>query len=195
MKCHEARRLFGAFWDDETTLGEREWLDAHFSSCAQCRTQYEDFARTVEAVSALPRLEAAPDLLERTLARTRRAASAHDALPHRRPMWVPATAAAAALVVAATLVVQWMGMTRPAPDADRMASAEPTVSQSVVASPPVVAPIEAGDAQNAGVADSVFDHSDDIEFVLDPVMLKRGRAAVTRPGPGEIRTEQAVVSF
>ena len=52
-----------------------------------------------------------------------------------------------------------------------------------------------GDAQIAGVADSVFDHSDDIEFVLDPVMLKRGRAAVTRPGPGEIRTEQAVVSF
>ncbi len=195
MKCHEARRLFGAFWDDETTLAERERLDAHFSSCTECRTQYEDFARTVEAVSALPRHEASPDLLERTLLRTRRAAPAHDALPQRRPMWVPATAAAAALAVAATLVVQWMGMTRPAPDADRMASAEPTTTQSVPAEAPVLAPVPAGDAAIAGVADSVFDHSDDIEFVLDPVMLKRGRAAVTRPGPGEIRTEQAVVSF
>lgn len=196
MKCHEARRLFGAFWDDETTLAEREWLDAHFSSCTTCRTQYEDFARTVEAVSALPRHEAAPDLLERTLARTRRAAPAHDALPQHRPMWVPATAAAAALIVGATLVVQWVGMTRPAPDADRMASAEVTPPASVVpGEAPEVAPVPVGAAQIAGVADSVFDHSDDIEFVLDPVMLKRGRAAVTRPGPGEIRTEQAVVSF
>ncbi len=196
MKCLEARRLFGAFWDDETTQAEREWLDAHFGSCAGCRTQYEEFARTVEAVSALPRIEASPDLLERTLARTRRAAPAHDALPQRRPAWVPATAAAAALVVAGTLVIQWLDMGRPTPAADRMAVSEPAQPASGASNDaPAVTPVAAGDTQIAGVADSVFDHSDDIEFVLDPVMLKRGRAAVTRPGPGEIRTEQAVVSF
>ena len=196
MKCHEARRLFGAFWDDETTQAEREWLDSHFLTCAGCRTEYEAFARTVEAVSTLPRFEAAPDLLERTLARTRRAAPAHDTLPHRRPLWVPATAAAAALVVGSALVIQWMGIERPTPGADRTAAVEQTQSTpgaSIEA--PELTPVPVADTQIAAVPDSVFDHSDDIEFVLDPVTLKRGRAAVTRAGPGEIRTEQAVVSF
>ena len=27
MKHHEAQRLFGAYWDDETTQAEREWLE------------------------------------------------------------------------------------------------------------------------------------------------------------------------
>lgn len=196
MKCHEARRLFGAFWDDETTQAEREWLDAHFASCAGCRAEYEDFARTVEAVSTLPRYEAAPDLLERTLARTRRAASAHDALPQRRPAWVPATAAAAALVVGTALVIQWMGMGRMTPGADRTATVEQVQPAPVVTNEvPELSPAPVTDTQIAAVPDSVFDHSDDIEFVLDPVTLKRGRAAVTHPGPGGIRTEQAVVSF
>ena len=27
MNCDDARRLFGAYWDDELTLAEREWLE------------------------------------------------------------------------------------------------------------------------------------------------------------------------
>jgi predicted anti-sigma-YlaC factor YlaD len=193
MKCHEARRLFGAFWDDETTQAEREWLDAHFVSCGGCRTEYENFARTVEAVSALPRYDAAPELLDRTLARTRRAAPAHDALPQRRPAWVAATAAAAALVVGTALVIQWVGMGHVTPSDDRTVAATPM--QTAPLGAPVLASAPVADTHTAAVADSVFDHSDDIEFVLDPVTLKRGRAALTHPGPDQIRSEQAVVSF
>jgi len=192
MRCHEARRLFGACWDDETTQAERDWLDAHFAACAGCRRDYEEFARAVEAVSTLPRLEAAPDLLERTLARTRRAAPAHDALPQRRRVWVSATAAAAVLVVTATLVAQWVGLNR----SGSTASVEQTLNRSGEESiRPTTSPVAVTEAPTAVVPDSIFDHSDDIEFVLDPVTLKRGRASVTRQGPGEIRTEQAVVSF
>ena len=37
MNCGDARRLFGAYWDDEITLAERDWLESHFASCAACR--------------------------------------------------------------------------------------------------------------------------------------------------------------
>ena len=38
MKCGQARRLFGAYWDDEITQAEREWLEAHgYTSVAQMK--------------------------------------------------------------------------------------------------------------------------------------------------------------
>ena len=30
-RCDQARRLFGAYWDDEVTQAEREWLESHLS--------------------------------------------------------------------------------------------------------------------------------------------------------------------
>ena len=56
-RCDQARRLFGAFWDDEVTQAEREWLDTHFTACPGCRTEYDQFARTVETIGSLPRTE------------------------------------------------------------------------------------------------------------------------------------------
>jgi hypothetical protein len=45
-----------------------------------------------------------------------------------------------------------------------------------------------------GVPDSLFDHSEDVEFILDPVTLHRGRASMTRT-PSGVRGEKAVISF
>ena len=47
IHCGGARRLFGVYWDDEITLAERDWLEAHFSACTACRGEYEQFARTI----------------------------------------------------------------------------------------------------------------------------------------------------
>ncbi len=198
MKHHEARRLFGAYWDDETTQAEREWLEAHFAGCDACRAEYEQFTRVIEAMGTLPRHEVAPDLLERTLARTRRMTPARDVLPERRPMWVPVTAAAVAtlLVVGAVAGLIGHGFLG-GPGADRVATrSAATVRQVASAVPaPVRRTTLVAGGSLAAVPDSIFDHSDDVEFVLDPVTLKRGRASVTRALPGGIRTEQAVVSF
>ena len=57
MNCGDARRLFGAYWDDEITLAERDWLESHFASCAGCRSEYETWARAIELVGSLPRAE------------------------------------------------------------------------------------------------------------------------------------------
>ena len=60
---------------------------------------------------------------------------------------------------------------------------------------PAKAAPTAGGAQVSAAPDTIFDHSDDIEFVLDPVTLRRGRATVVHPPQRGIQTQQAVVSF
>jgi hypothetical protein len=46
----------------------------------------------------------------------------------------------------------------------------------------------------AGVPDSLFDHEDDVEFVLDPVTLQRGRASLSGR-PSGAKAEQAIITF
>jgi hypothetical protein len=49
-------------------------------------------------------------------------------------------------------------------------------------------------ANGAGAApDTLFDHTEDVEFILDPVKLQRGRATVTRPPAAQ--GEKAAISF
>ena len=149
MTCAHARRLFGACWDDEITQGEREALEAHFASCSGCREEYEAYSRTLEHVTTLPRVEAAPDLLERVQAAIRHAVPEPDRIAQPASPWVPVTAAAALLIIALAL---------------------------------------------AAVPDSLFDHREDVEFVLDPMTLHRGRPAVVR-APEPARTQQATITF
>ncbi len=94
MNHDRARRLFGACWDDELTQAEREWLDTHFVACPSCRAEYDRFTRTLEMTAALPRVESAPGLVDRVLARARRAAPAPDTLAEVPARWVPAALAA-----------------------------------------------------------------------------------------------------
>ena len=204
MNCTHARRLFAAFWDDETTQAEREWLEGHFAACPTCRREYEQYARTLELLGSLPRIEAAPDLAERALQRARRAETAPDRLPQRRPAWVPVTAGAAAvLLVGLTVLGPWIAGTRTAHMAQR-SPADRSVSEPVLVNPPVASNQAApatGDthpartlAANSPLPDSLFDHTADVEFILDPVTLHRGRASVTHsssPSQGE----RAVITF
>jgi len=205
MTCAQVVRLFGAYWDDETTRAEREWVEAHLASCASCRQQYEAFTRTLELVGSLPRVEPAPDLLERVLSRARRATAAPDLVPARSRGWIPVTAAAALVMIAGWLALPWIGLRndRRETATSVMAQREPVRLGSVVApaapsGPAVAAPTKPegllGAASGLRVrTDSLFDHTEDVEFILDPVRLQRGRATVTKPPT--IRGEKAVISF
>jgi len=205
MNCGDARRLFGAYWDDEITLAERDWLESHFASCAACRGEYETFARTVELVGSLPRAEVRPGLDERALARARRATAAPDRLPVGTPRWIPVTATASLLAIAATMTLQWMGI---APVARlNPARTTPAVTQPVLVHS-ADAPATSASGTDAGTAapetlapvagtvpDSLFDHSADVEFILDPVKLRKGRAhTVLRLNP-DVQGEKAVITF
>jgi putative zinc finger protein len=203
MNCGGARRLFGAYWDDEITLAERDWLESHFSACDGCRLEYEQFARSIELVGSLPRAEVRPDLAERALARARRATAAVDRLPQGTPRWIPVTATAALLAIAATMTLQWIGVTPSGRKAERSSTAslaEPElVRPAHVQRPaPLSAEPDAADMAGAlagGAADTLFDHSADVEFILDPVMLKKGRAHTVLKLNPSVQGEKAVITF
>lgn len=197
MKCGEARRLFGSYWDDETTQVEREWLESHFTACSACREDYEAFSRSIELVGSLPRVEASPDLTERALQRARRATSAPDRLPTAVVPWVPATAAAALLLVLGSLISPWLWNRSASrgPVASAPREAELVHATPAVAHPPAHAGSGAGAADPLAVApDNLFDHSADVEFILDPVTLHRGRAAVAHT-PSPVQSDRSVITF
>lgn len=210
MTCDRAQGLFGACWDDELTQAEREWLEAHFASCAPCRMEYDEFSRTLELAGAQPRVEAAADLPERVLARVHRASPAPDRIGEAGIRWLPIAAAAAVLVVGALVVVPrapWRGpgTIEPARVASRHAAPAPLLpglrlqgeaGQTRVA---VRMPERRGaeSAAAAVIPDSLFDHGEDVEFILDPVTLHRGRASVTRSGSrvSGVQGQQAFINF
>ena len=206
MNCGNARRLFGAYWDDEITIAERDWLESHFASCATCPAEYESFARAIELVGSLPRAEVRPELAERALARARRATVAPDRMPVATPRWIPITTTAALLAIAATMTLQWTGIA-PAGRLARRPEVAAVPEPTLVRSPELHAAPTASDEQRVtvgaeadaqvagGVPDSLFDHSADVEFILDPVTLRKGRAhTVLRLNPN-VQGEKAVITF
>jgi anti-sigma factor RsiW len=197
MNCQQAQALFGPYWDDELTQAEREWLEAHFGSCAPCRRDYEELARSLEWMTELPRTEVSPGFAERVLAQARRRTPATDRVPGSAPRWIPVTAAAALLAVLGGMVLQWTGgplaIHRPAgaPLGQPVALQPERVVHGTPAVP--VSDLVAGAGE---IPDSLFDHSEDVEFILDPVTLRKGRAHTVVRGPTETpRTEQAVITF
>lgn len=203
MSCDRARRLFGACWDDELTHAEREWLEGHLSACPRCRGEYDTYSRALELVGALPRADASPDLAERVLARARRAAVAPDFVAERPVRWV-ASVAAAAVVLALALAVMlamprapWRGAGASSPVA--VSSGGPRVAVLVSGDGGAVAtePGSPAGRQDAVAAGDPFDHSADVEFILDPVSVTRGRATVSNAGSRQAGAEgeRAILSF
>ena len=210
MICVQARRLFGACWDDEITQAERESLEAHFASCAGCREEYDAYSRALELLTTLPRIEPAPELVERVLARSRRAAVAPDRVGAPGFPWVPVTASAALAAVAFTLISPWL-IARNVPITLRPGMTQNPVVQPELRSPTAFSatgartavPGARGASLNhpgiaadplAAVPDSLFDHSEDVEFILDPMTLHRGRPATVRSG-GSVQGQQATITF
>ena len=200
MICDRARRLFGACWDDELTQAERDWLENHLASCPLCRTEYDEYSRALELTAALPRIEASPDLVERVLARARRATPAPDVVRETGPRWVPAAAAAAAVTLAVVGAMLFLprspwhapASTGPAP----IAAIHGGPAEATLVSVPGDKPSgHQGAASPAGVGDGPFDPSKDVEFILDPVTLHRGRASVNAGGRRPAEGDRAVITF
>ncbi len=202
--CHTAEGLFGAYWDDEATAAERDWLESHFKTCKRCHAEYEQFALTLGAVSELPRFETRPDFTQRVVAAARAATPVADSIRPamvREVRWAPVGAAAALALVAAISAYTVFG-TRPA--SDPIAQNEPRMTPSVTqqaqpvaatnpAADPVADPRVTGPV--AVVTDSLFDHSADVEFMLEPVQLRRGRAHTGSRLPDGVQGDQVVITF
>jgi anti-sigma factor RsiW len=197
MNCRQARNLFGPYWDDELTQAEREWLEGHFGSCAECRREYEELVRSLEWVSELPRAEVTPGFAERVLSHARRRSPAADRVPSASPRWIPITAAALLLAILGAMVLQWTGVPLAPRRSPGLALQQPVAVQPQGGERGAPVASETGlVATTGGIPDSLFDHSEDVEFILDSVTLRKGRAHTVVRGPSEPpRTEQAVITF
>jgi hypothetical protein len=206
MTCDRARRLFGACWDDELTQAEREWLEGHFASCDHCRADYDGFSRTLELAGTLPRVEAAPELVERVLARTHRASAVPDRVGQGGLRWLPVAAVAATVVLVAAVLFAVPRMKgHPAgaltPGPVVLESGQPaTLVHFESVGKRVKLPARRGASAVGDVAiipDSLFDHSEDVEFILDPVTLHRGRPSLRSAGSrlSGVQGQQAIITF
>lgn len=249
--CERATNLFGRAWDDELTAAERDGLERHFAACTPCRREYDELARTLELVQALPRPAVDDGFAVRVLAeaqaREHAAASAGHRLFTLPAAWSapsfgrPALAMAATFVVALGLgafllsrpaqgpgpssrepsvaIVAEPGPTTPAPatpDAplatppqvvprpgERVAAAAPSDRVPVPVPAPSRRRAERADGAVAAAApaetpaglDSLFDHSEDVELVLDPVRLRRERGRGYTPASPSVRGEAASITF
>ena len=221
IACERAQELFGPGWDDELSVVERESLEQHFAGCTNCRRDYDEFARTLELVQGLPRPQVSGDFATRVLAEARRreAEGGRGLLITRGWFAHPARLAiAAALVVAAGVSGLMMS---PKPQEPRVAAQQVAAPAPVVATPvPIVTPpstlASAGpvsparsDAKPtlarpqrnrpaevfAAVPDSLFDHTADVELVLDPVTLRKERGRGYTPVQTTVKGEQASITF
>ena len=234
--CERASTLFGRAWDDELTVAEKDGLERHFVACAPCRREYDELARTLELVQALPRPQVddafALRVLAEAQARERAAVAARAgrglfAWPAAVPAFGrPALALAATFVVA--LGIGAFLMSRPAPGPVSPTVATTTTPRRVEAPTPsanlhvpapapervaatTTAPVRvdrpsapklrpAGDevarpALAEASLDSLFDHSADVELVLDPVPLRRERGRGYTPSSPAVKGEAASITF
>jgi hypothetical protein len=88
-------------------------------------------------------------------------------------------------------------------DPDVPVTTDATVSASVGSSSPAPSPKPTLERRArtrpaevlAAVPDSLFDHTEDVEFVLDPVRMRRERGRGYTPVPTSARGEQASITF
>ena len=239
--CERSETLFGRAWDDELTAAERDGLERHFAGCAPCRREYDELARTLELVQALPRPQVDDSFAVRVLAAAQER-ELTTAAAGRRLFALPAAWSApafgrSALALAATLVVAaGIGafllagpdhsvlesptvattttpprveapppsatQTTTAPDAviARVADPEPAVTSRARRRAPV-APVTSASTPGTLAAeapvdlDSLFDHSNDVELVLDPVQLRRERGRGYTPSSPTVKGEAASITF
>jgi hypothetical protein len=116
-----------------------------------------------------------------------------------QPRWVPITAAAALMLVGLTAVLQTFApvLTARGPhSAGTLARRDKPVPEPRFVATSTSLPRRDAPAHATPVlADSLFDHSEDVEFILDPVVLHRGRAQSASHLPKGAQGERTVISF
>ena len=230
--CERATTLFGSAWDDELTATERDGLERHIEACPSCHREYDEFARTLELVQALPRPQVddgfAGRVLAAALAREAAGASVGRRLFVLPSAWSLPAFGRPALALAATFVVAiGVGaflLSRPAPGPSNLATVvsapapivatlpmpavqapvnaeAPAVNPSLRLTTPSVRPSARREASGPAaataltIADSLFDHTADVELVLDPVQLRRERGRGYTPASPSVRGETASITF
>jgi hypothetical protein len=126
MTCHDAREQFSALVDGALTVDERDGLDAHLATCADCRRELQRFRDTVSLVRRVAPARAPAGFVDRVLEAARpvpwpRRLVRGLFLPW--PVKLPMEAAAVVLVAVGVALVY-----RGSPELQQSARMEPAAS-------------------------------------------------------------------
>jgi len=103
MNCKDFEELLSAYADGELPRTQREFIEEHLSSCADCRETLAQFEAAGRRLSLLREAPKAPDIRRTTLSKIKTSNTLSDRSYKR---WVrPVTAAAAIVAVIAILLV------------------------------------------------------------------------------------------
>jgi Putative zinc-finger len=137
MTCAEARELLSAAVDDALDAGERDRLDAHLATCADCRREQERVRDTVALLHAVEPARAPVGFVDRVLGAARPVPWPRRllrALFLPWPVKLPLEAAASVLVAVGVVYLY-----QATPEVERAARLEPP-APSTVEAPRTVAP-------------------------------------------------------
>jgi anti-sigma factor RsiW len=128
MTCDEARELFSARVDEALASTDAARLDAHLTECAECRTSFAHFERTVSLVRGIPPAHAPAGFVDRVLEKARPVSWPRRVA--RRlfvPMGIKLPMEAAALVLVAGLAVMTFRQT---PEMQRLENPVPALREA-----------------------------------------------------------------
>ncbi len=164
MNCRDLEELLSAYADGELSRTQREFIEEHLSSCADCRETLAQFEAAGRQLSSLRETQIASDIRTTTLSKIKATKALPDK-PYRR--WLrPVTAAAAIVaVIAVLLVAQPWGMESP----------EAMAASIVRNSPEVQAALNGEEIEEVEVTTTIVDEEGKVLAVI--VRTERGNAA------------------
>ncbi len=145
MTCLEARELLSALLDDAVTAVERQAIEAHLETCAECRRELEELRGTVALLNRLPPVHAPAGFVDQVMEKAYRPSWPRrvvDALFRPLRVKLPLEAAAVVLVGVSALYVY-----QHAPEVQKVARQETREAPPPAPTPAAPAvPTVAGDA-------------------------------------------------
>lgn len=111
MECRSCTDTLTAYIDKELAEHDSRAVETHLETCEECRKELRSLKIACEITNALPHLAVAPHLWDRIAEQVAPAADPAETWlnrllrPFNRP-WIPLTAAAAAVVVIAGVLIR-----------------------------------------------------------------------------------------
>jgi hypothetical protein len=155
MNCRDLEELLSAYADGELSRTQREFIEEHLSSCADCRATLAEFEAAGRQLASLRETPAVPDISKSTLSKIKATSQLPRKLVSR---WLrPVTAVVSIVAVIAVMLVAqpW-----------RMESSEAMAASIVRNSPEVRASLNGEEIEEVEVTTKIVDEENNVLMVL-----------------------------
>jgi predicted anti-sigma-YlaC factor YlaD len=103
MNCKDLEELLSAYADDELSRTQKEFVEEHLSSCADCRETLAEYVQAGRRLSSLRELPESPDIRGATLSKVRVAGTVPEKM---HVQWLYTLAAVIAVFIIVALLIR-----------------------------------------------------------------------------------------